>query len=393
MKDKLREFFKLSNEDVILIVLALMSFSFGIWTNYRQLWLQDIGFEVSSISKILSVSLVCSSIIIFFISFFSTKIKLKNVIMLSIVFRSVALLSLELFDMYLVIKTSMLLCIMCENIFSVAFYPFLSSVNKSNETYKKHVLINYFAKDSAVIFCGLMLGVTLGKVVFNYNTCLFLTLIFTISSAIILLLYEETKISNKRNILPFKKAFKNLFKTKNTNYYLAGQFISETGYAIVFGMMMILLTTYLKFDVSIASIFIIVCNLLGSIVCSILNKYSEKWSTRLSTVIKYGSRSLMYIVAFLSNSITMFILAIVVAYISTRILDDKVNGVYIRNIKTDSQFLFGNIRYFVLCLADGLGIFIGGYLLELNIKYVFLAAALITILATLVYTILCKSKE
>ena len=89
----------------------------------------------------------------------------------------------------------------------------------------------------------------------------------------------------------------------------------------------------------------------------------------------------------------MFILAIVVAYISTRILDDKVNGVYIRNIKTDSQFLFGNIRYFVLCLADGLGIFIGGYLLELNIKYVFLAAALITILATLVYTILCKSKE
>ena len=76
---------KIKSETLLLIVLGIMSFSLGIWLNYRQLWLKSIGFDVTSISKILSVSLICSSIIIFIISFFSTKIKLKNILTLSLV--------------------------------------------------------------------------------------------------------------------------------------------------------------------------------------------------------------------------------------------------------------------------------------------------------------------
>lgn len=387
---KVKEFLKLNNEDIVIISLAAMSFSFGIWVNYRQLWLQSIGFDIQSISKILSVSLICSSIIIFFISFFSTKINLKNLILLSTILRAISIVFLALTNISIIIKASMLLCIMCENIYGVAFYPFLSTINKSNETYKKHVLVSYFSKDIAVIFCGLMLGVTLGKVAFDYNTCLFLSLIFTLISGIILLLYEEDKVTKKRNVLPLKKAFKNLIKNKNINFYLIGQFISEVGYSIVFGMMMLLLTNFLGFNVSVASIFIIVCNLLGSITCSLLNKVSGKWSSKLCTFIKYSSRSFMYILAYLSGSVTMFIIAIIVAYISTRILDDKVNGVYIRKIRTDSQFLFGNIRYFVLCIADGLGIFIAGILLDISISLLFLTSAIITIISMLVYMFLCK---
>jgi len=282
---------------------------------------------------------------------------------------------------------------MCENIFSVAFYPLLATINKSNSTYQKHVLINYFAKDFAVIFGGIMLGVSIGKIVFNYQTCLFLTLMATVSSAIVLLLFEEVKEVKKKNILSTKKAFKNLFKSKITNMYLTGQFITEISYGIVFGMMMLLLTDYLKFNVSIASIFVIVCNLLGSIVSSILAKYGNKLSIKMSTMIKYGSRSIMYFVAFLSNSIIVYILTIVLAYITTRILDDKVNGVYIRNIKTDSQFLFGNIRYFVLCIGEGVGIYIAGILLSYSIKYLFIVAGILTIIGIIIYTKYCDIKD
>lgn len=393
MKDKINNFFKLTNEDIIMIVLAFMSFSFGIWTNYRQLWLQDIGYSVTSISRMLSIALICSALIIFIISFFSTKVNLKNIIMLSIVFRAVSLLLLAAFDSDMNIKAAILLCVMCENIFSVAFYPFLATVNKSNETYQKHVLINYFIKDFAVIFCGLLLGVTVGKIVFNYGTCLFLSLINTLFAAIVLLLFQENKETKKKNVLPFKKAFKNLFKSKVTNMYLVGQFITETSYSIVFGMTMLMLTVYLKFDVSVASIFIIICNLLGSITSSVLTRYGNKLTTSVSVWIKYGSRTLMYVIAFICNSVPVYVLTLIVAFITTRILDDKVNGVYIRSIRTDSQFLFGNIRYFVLCIADGVGVFLAGILLNISLSTLFIVSAALTLLGIFVYTFFCKKSN
>ena len=61
MNKKIKEFFKISEEDLLMIVLAFMSFSIGIWRNYRQLWLENIGFDVQSISKVLSVALIGAS--------------------------------------------------------------------------------------------------------------------------------------------------------------------------------------------------------------------------------------------------------------------------------------------------------------------------------------------
>ena len=61
---------KKTNENILMIVLAFMSFSVGVWSNYRQLWLQEAGFNVTEISKILSVALVCSSIICLIMTFF-----------------------------------------------------------------------------------------------------------------------------------------------------------------------------------------------------------------------------------------------------------------------------------------------------------------------------------
>ncbi len=385
MKEKIKNFFMLSNEDIIMIMLALISFSFGVWTNYRQLWLQDIGYNITSISRILSASAVCSAVIIFIISFFSTKIKLKNIIIYSLIVRSVSLLFLFIFNVGFIIKTAMLLSIMSESIFSVALYPFISTVNKSHETYQKHVLINYVGKDFGVIFCGILLGVVVGNKIFSYTTCLFLALILTISSTIVLLLFEENKLSHKRNILPLKKALKNLFKKRDNNVYLFGQFLSETGYSIVFGMMMLLLTNNINFSVKFASVFIILCNLTGTIICSLINKYGKKLTPAISTIIKYGTRSITFAIAFLSNNITIYIIAIIIAYITTRILDDKVNGVFIRKIDTNSQFLFGNIRYFVLCVADGLGIFMSGILINYGISYIFLVSGFITLIAMFVY--------
>lgn len=91
MEEKIKKFCNINDENVLMIVLAFISFSIGIWSNYRQLWLKSIGFDVVSISRILSVALICSAIISFVISIFSTKVKIKSVTLMCIIFRAIAL--------------------------------------------------------------------------------------------------------------------------------------------------------------------------------------------------------------------------------------------------------------------------------------------------------------
>lgn len=182
MIKKVKEFCKISEEDLLMIVLAFMSFSIGIWRNYRQLWLENIGFDVQSISKVLSVALICSAIISFIISIYSTRVKVKNVIMLTGTLRALAMLVLLLNSNTYIIKVCMLICIMCETTFSIAFYPLLTTINKERSAFAKQALINYLGKDAGVIVCGLLIGVTVGNIVFDYNSCLFLAMISTILS-------------------------------------------------------------------------------------------------------------------------------------------------------------------------------------------------------------------
>lgn len=390
MIKKVKEFLKLSEEDLLMIVLAFMSFSIGIWRNYRQLWLENVGFDVQSISRVLSIALTCSAIISFVISIYSTRVKVKNVIVLTGTLRALAMLVLLLNSNTYIIKVCMLVCIMCETTFSIAFYPLLTTVNKEKKAFAKQALINYIAKDAGVIVCGLLIGVTVGNIIFDYNSCLFLAMISTILSILFLMLFNGNKTYNKRNVLPLKKALKNLIKSRVNNYFLFSQFIMNISYGMVFGLVMIILTNYIGFSVSIASIFIIVCNLIGSYTCSLFNRYGDNLSFKASTLIKYGSRALAYLIAFLMPNALSFVVAMIIAHVSARILDDKINGTYITRIDTNSQFLFGNIRYFILSLGEGIGTYLAGFMLEISFRSLFLGAAVFTILQIIMFVNLDK---
>ena len=393
MEEKIKKFCNINDENVLMIVLAFISFSIGIWSNYRQLWLKSIGFDVVSISRILSVALICSAIISFVISIFSTKVKIKSVTLMCIIFRAIALSILLVNRNTYIIKICMLLSIMCDVMLSISYYPLLSIVNKGESAYRKQNLISYLAKDTGIISCGLLIGITIGNRIFDYNSCLFIAIISSLMGAFILILFNQNKYYKKRNVLPIKKALKNLYKSKINNYFLFTQLIMNISYGIVFGIMMLILTNYINFSVSVASIFIIVCNLLGSIACSLFIKHGKDLSNYASIFIKYGTRALIYLIAFLTNNIVFFVIAIIVAHITGRILDDKINGVYVRKIDTNSQFLFGNIRYFVLSLGEGIGTYLAGYLIQISFRSIFLGAAVFTMLQIILFVNLGKIKE
>ena len=141
---------------------------------------------------------------------------------------------------------------------------------------------------------------------------------------------------------------------------------------------------------SLASVFIIVCNVLGSIFASIFSKYGKNLSISVSSIIKFGTRSLGYFVAFTMNNITSFIIAIVVAYISSLILEDKVTGKFLQIIDEENQFLYGNIRYFVACIGEGIGTFLAGVLIGYSFRVLFLGAAIVTLIQTIILIYLGK---
>ena len=379
---------KISDENTLMIVLAFLAFSIGLWGNYRQLWLEEVGFNITEISRIFSVALICSAVISFIISLFSSKIRIKDIVLLSILMRSVSMVILLFTSNVFVIKTMMLLCIMCEVIFAIAFYPLLTFVTKTDESYRKKTLIEYFAKDIGIVSCGLLIGVSIGKFVFSYDTCLIIALITSLLSMIFLIMYKRDEKHKK--VRSLKKSFKELLTSNINKLYLFDTFIINISYGIVFDLMMLILTNYVNFEVSLASVFIIVCNVLGSIFASLFSKYGKKLSIELSSIIKFGSRIVGYLIAFTMNNTISFIIAIVVAFISSRILEDKVTGKFLQIIDEENQFLYGNIRYFISCLGEGVGTFLAGILISYSFRVLFLGAAILTIIQTLILIYLGK---
>lgn len=380
----------ISSENRLLIVLAFVSLSTGIWSKYRQLWLQDAGYSIAGISRILSVALICSSVVSFIISVFSTKIKIKDIVALAFIFRIISMIGLLVFDSDYLIKLCVLLCIMCEVIFSISFYPLLNFESKK-EIFKRKMLVDYFFKDIGVVACGLLFGVSLGKYVFDYNWCLIISIVAALFAFLFLIPLKSHQKNKKSTSL--KKSLNSIFSNRINRGYLIKELIGYIAYGIVFDLMMLILTNYIGFDVTFTSIFIIVSNMFGTVFSFVVSKFSKNYSVSLSAIIKYGTRSLVFFIAFLLNKNIVFIFAIIYSYIMSRILEDKVTGSFLEIIDEDSQFLFGNLRYFTLSLGEGIGAFLAGVLISHSLRVLFLGASVCIFMITVILVYLDKIKK
>ena len=183
---------------------------------------------------------------------------------------------------------------------------------------------------------------------------------------------------------------KSILSSKINRVFLANQVVCYIAYGTIFDLMMLILTNYIGFEVSYASIFIIVSNMFGTIFSYIFSKISKNYSVALSAFIKYGTRAIVYIIAFKLNIPIVFIFSICYAYIMCRVLEDKVTGTFVEQIEEKNQFLFGNMRYLALCLGEGIGAYIAGLLLEISFRHLFLGGAILTIIQTCIFFYLSR---
>lgn len=379
-----KRYIKVSNEVILMIGLSLISFSFGIWTNYRSLWLESRNISLNNISLILSVSFICSAVTSLSISIFSSKIKIRNLIVEMIVIRIISLLILRYTNNFFFIIFSMIVCISCELIFMLSSYPLIAFINDSDEIYRKKTILEYLSMDIGIILCGILFGYKLGNYIFNYDSFLILSLLSSIISLFFFSLYNTEKNLKINDNNSFMVSLKNIFSFKRNKIYLFSCFFVRISYAIVFDLIMIILTKNLNFTISFASIFIIFSNMIGNLICIYLNKISDKISVKKSILIKFGLRIIFYSLAFVFNSYIYFVICIFVSYITSKILDNKVTGVFIRENDNKDKFIFENVRYFIECVGEAFGAYLAGILLNISLRVLFLNASIITIIQVII---------
>ena len=92
----------------------------------------------------------------------------------------------------------------------------------------------------------------------------------------------------------------------------------------------------------------------------------------------------MFFLAFACNNTFVFIIGVITYFITSRILEDKVTGTYLNRISKDNQFLFGNIRYFICCTGEGIGVYLAGLFIVKSLGTLFLGAAISTMIQVLI---------
>lgn len=363
-------------ENKILTILLFFSVSIGLWNNFRQLWMQDNDLDPAEISQIISFGTLFCVIGILIFSKYIQLNKIKTFITISLVFKICNLLLLFLLNKTSysgLIQTVIVLDIIVERLIIISIYPLIVTIKKSNTLYSKRKLVEYTGRDLGVLIGGFLIGNTLLNVVFNYNVCLFISILFAfIALAVLLQIHlEPVKVpTSKENI--FKYVFTNQFRAMYLLFYLIGQI----AYFSALGLKMLALTNYLNFSDSQATQYFLVIGILADIIGIVALKYLTPKNDYTTISIKFGIRFLIYALAFLSNNMVVILCAISWSLLISTAYENITDAPYINAIDLDKQLPYTNLRYMVGSLGEAIGTFFCGMMYVLGLKYMFGLSAL-----------------
>ena len=387
---------KIKNENQILIMLAFFSISVGLWGNFRQLWLQDNNFSVTSISNIISIGTLISVIVIAFIAKYIKLDKLKNALVIVILIKFI-----NIFLLYFLNGTSfiglirllVIIDIITEFITITSIYPLITTMLKSETIYSKRRLTEYLFRDIGILFGGVFIGKSIAGVIINYNVCLFIANIFLICSLFVLVNIKITNISNNEE---YKKiSSKYIFKDKLLILYLIYMLIGTIAMSTALGLKMLTLTNYFKFSDSVATNYLLVIGLLADIFGIIALKYLTPKNDYVTVTIKFGIRFLGYVIAFVSNNIVITLIAITWSIFISTSYENICDAVYINRLENKYQLSFSNVCHITRFLGEAIGVFLCGLMYEKGLRCMFGLSSLFMVfqISLAYYMIYLRNKE
>lgn len=368
------------NENRILIMLAFFSISIGLWTNFRQLWLQDNNFSVTQISNIMSIGALLSIIGIALIGRYITLNKLKKTITFILIIKFINMLLLYYLNgtnQVEIIKLSIIADIVMEYIIITSIYPLITTIVKSNTIYSKRKLTEYLFKDIGILFGGIFIGKSIAGILVNYNVCLIVSNIFLIISIIAMLNIRIEHTKEKKQIK--NKMIKYILNSKIMILYLLYNFIGAIAMNTALGLKMLTLTNYFNFSDNIATNYLLIVGLIADGIGILALKYLTPKNDYITITIKFGIRFIGYIIAFMANNLIITLIAITWSLLISTAYENICDGVYINRIENDYQLSFANIRYIIKFLGEAIGVVFCGIMYESGLRYMFGLSAIFMI--------------
>lgn len=377
---------KIKDENKILIMLAFFSISKGIWENFRQLWLQDNNLNVTQISRILSIAAICCVVALIVFSKKLSLNRIKSVLSFSIIMKAICLGGLFILNHtgnVSIIKTLVILDTIFEKIIIISTYPFIVTIKKDDKLYSKRKLVEYLFSDIGILIGGIFIGRTLINVLVDYNICLLISIIFLLL-AFITILNVKRKTSQYKQI-ELKEAIKYLAKDRIARTYIVGYFVGNIAINIGLGLKMLMLTNIFGFSDGKATNYLLIVGLIADLIGIIALKYLTSKNDYINISIKFGIRFLLYGLAFVTNNITVCLIAITWSLLISTAYENRSDAPYINRVENDYQMIFTNIRYIMNLTGTSIGLYLAGITYNMGIRYMLGLSAFVMIFQISIY--------
>ena len=372
---------KIKSENKILIMLALFSISIGLWSNFRQLWLQDNNFSVMQISKIISVGTFISVIGIALIGRYVKLNKLKKTLTITLIIKYINMLLLYYLNGTAkvgLIKLSVAMDIVFEYIVITGVYPLITTIAKSDAIYSKRKLTEYLFRDIGILFGGIFIGKNIAGIFVDYNFCLIISNIFLLISITNIVNMKIKRVVEKKRAKHLMSRY--ILRDKIMTLYLLYVLIGSTAMSTALGLKMLTLTNYFSFSDSVATNYLLIVGLVADVIGILALRFLTPKNDYLTITIKFGIRFIGYVIAFISDNWIITLIAMTWSLLISTAYENVCDGVYINRLGSEHQLSFANMRYITKLLGDAIGVFFCGMMYEIGLKYTFGLSAIFMIL-------------
>lgn len=371
----------------IFIVLILYSLAGGFFYNFQELWMESNNLSVQTIGTVYSICALISVSTIFLCSNLIKQNKLKKFTMSLLIGKTLIILMLFFLNntgLNILIKFLIMLDYVMDVEIYACIYPMITLIGKNNKHYALRGIIYEVSYYTAVILTVVLLGKTVGYLKISYNLYCLIAAVLLLIGFIVLMYtnlekyYTKSKEVNSNDLNVMTKMVKKISKDKIIKNYLMYSFTNNISYNILLGLLLIIFTKHLDFAVTNAANLKMILGLSSSILgFVVLYKFTFK-NDYINLSIKFVTRFILYILAFITGSKLVFVIALIFTRSSSESYNHITSAPYINRVDSKYQLAFCNLSEMVSYLAKSIGTLICGLVLAINIRYNFLLAAIFT---------------
>jgi len=379
----------------ILVFLALFGLSVGVFDNYRELWMSTNNLSTTSISRVISVSCLVTVLVLFFFTLKVSGKKLKIGISTSLAVKmitSTILLYLNESNNLFLIKFFMFFDIAFSQLILASIYPLIMNITKNDVIYAKKSFVESTFNKLGFLFISIILGKSINGFVVDYNTSLFLSIIFNFISMMVLL---NVKIDNnkKDEIVNISESIKYFNNNKVLYLYLGVNILCLIVWNAILGMPMLTLTTKLGFSSNIASLVILGLGICSNFLSMIVIKYFRFKNDQINLFFKFGIRVILYSLIFITNEKLVFITALIYLFLTDCTHNFIFNSFFINLIDEKYSLLLTTLNYCTQLIGKAIGTFLCGIVFNLDFRYYIIPTLIVGILHYILGSVLVEKKK